>query len=294
VHFEGVIPAALTPFDANGEVDVDALAATVGGLLDDGATGVVATGTMGEAQSLSRSERRLVIETLVAAVDGRVTVTAGVSSETPSTSIAFAEDAAAAGAGALMLLPSLGYSGDAREIEAFYRAVAKSTDLPIMAYNNPKASGTDMPPDLVARLAEIDGVVAIKECSGDARRLAELLNITDGFEVLVGGDDWALEGFCAGATGWVSGVANIAPRECADLLRLCREGSLDDARAIYARILPLARLDMRPKLVQYFKAAMDLTGRHGGPCRPPRLELNESEQREVKEAVAALGAGVAA
>jgi dihydrodipicolinate synthase/N-acetylneuraminate lyase len=294
VHFEGVIPAALTPFDANDEVDVDALGATAGGLLDDGATGLVATGTMGEAQSLSRSERRLVIETLVAGADGRVTVTAGVSSETPSTSIAYAEDAAAAGAGALMLLPSLGYSGDAREIEAFYRAVAESTDLPIMAYNNPKASGTDMPPALVARLAAIDGVVAIKECSGDARRLAELLNITDGFEVLVGGDDWALEGFCAGATGWVSGVANIAPRECADLLRLCREGSLDDARAIYARILPLARLDMRPKLVQYFKAAMDLTGRRGGPCRPPRLELNEGEQREVKEAVAALGAGVAA
>ena len=112
--------------------------------------------------------------------------------------------------------------------------------------------------------------------------------------MLVGGDDWALEGFCAGATGWISGVANIAPRECADLLRLCREGSLDDARAVYARLLPLARLDMRPKLVQYFKAAMDLTGRPGGPCRPPRLELSQSERREVEHAVTALGAGVTA
>jgi 4-hydroxy-tetrahydrodipicolinate synthase len=120
-----------------------------------------------------------------------------------------AADAAAAGAGALMLLPPLGYEGDAREIEAFYRAVAESTELPIMAYNNPKASGTDMPPALIARLAEIDGVVAIKECSGDARRLAELLNATEDFEVLVGGDDWALEGFCAGATGWISGVGSM-------------------------------------------------------------------------------------
>jgi 4-hydroxy-tetrahydrodipicolinate synthase len=294
MHFEGVIPAALTPFDANDRVDADALSAIAGRLLENGATGLVGTGTMGEAQSLSRSERRLVIETLVSAADGRVTVTAGVSSETPARSIALAEDAAAAGAGALMLLPSLGYSGDAREVEAFYRAVAESTGLPVMAYNNPKASGTDMSPALVARLAAIDGVVAIKECSGDARRLAELLNATDGFEVLVGGDDWALEGFCAGATGWISGVANIAPRECVDLLRLCREGSLDEARAVYARILPLARLDMRPKLVQYFKAAMDMTGRYGGPCRPPRLELTESERREVEQAVARLGAGVAA
>jgi 4-hydroxy-tetrahydrodipicolinate synthase len=294
VHFEGVIPAALTPFDEGDKVDVDALSATAAWLIDAGASGLVGTGTMGEAQSLSRSERRVVIEALVGAADGRVTVTAGVSSETPASSIAYAEDAAAAGAGALMLLPPLGYAGDAAEVEAFYRAVASVTDLPIMAYNNPKASDTDMPPALIARLAAIDGVVAIKECSGDARRLAELLNLTEGFEVLVGGDDWALEGFCAGATGWISGVANIAPRECVDLLRHCREGNLDEAREVYARILPLARLDMRPKLVQFFKAAMDMVGRHGGPCRPPRLELTEAERREVEEAVAALGAEVPA
>jgi 4-hydroxy-tetrahydrodipicolinate synthase len=294
VHFEGVIPAALTPFDEGDKVDVDALSVTAAWLIDAGASGLVATGTMGEAQSLSRSERRVVIETLVGAADGRVTVTAGVSSETPSSSVAYAEDAAAAGAGALMLLPPLGYAGDAGEIEAFYRAVASATDLPIMAYNNPKASGTDMPPALIVRLAAIDGVVAIKECSGDARRLAELLNVTEGFEVLVGGDDWALEGFCAGATGWISGVANVAPGECLDLLRLCREGNLDEAREVYARILPLARLDMRPKLVQFFKAAMDMVGRRGGPCRPPRLELTKAERREVEEAVAALGAEVPA
>jgi 4-hydroxy-tetrahydrodipicolinate synthase len=294
VHFEGVIPAALTPFDESDKVDVDALAATGAWLIDTGASGLVGTGTMGEAQSLSRSERRVVIEALVGAADGRVTVTAGVSSETPASSIAYAEDAAAGGAGALMLLPPLGYAADAAEVEAFYRAVASATDLPIMAYNNPKASGTDMPPALIARLAAIDGVVAIKECSGDARRLAELLNLTEGFEVLVGGDDWALEGFCAGATGWISGVANIAPRECIDLLRHSRDGNLDEARDVYARILPLARLDMRPKLVQFFKAAMDMVGRHGGPCRPPRLELTEAERREVEEAVAALGAEVPA
>jgi 1-pyrroline-4-hydroxy-2-carboxylate deaminase len=294
VHFEGVIPAALTPFDESGSVDVEALSATASRLLDQGVTGLVGTGTMGEAQSLSRAERRTVIETLVDAAGGRVTVTAGVSSETPSLSIAYAEDAAAAGAQALMLLPPLGYAGDALEVEAFYRAVAEATALPIMAYNNPKASGTDMLPALVERLAAIEGVVAIKECSADARRLAELLNATEGFEVLVGGDDWALEGFCAGATGWISGVANIAPRECVELLRLCRDGSLDEARAVYARILPLARLDMRPKLVQFFKAAMDMTGQRGGPSRPPRLELTDAERREVEQAVAALGAGVAA
>jgi 4-hydroxy-tetrahydrodipicolinate synthase len=293
MYFEGVIPALVTPFGADGSVDAAALGRHVEWLLENGSTGLVGTGTMGEAQSLSAGERRLVIETLVEAADGRVTVTAGVSSETPANSIAFATEAAAAGAGGLMLLPPLGYHGDEREIEAFYREVAGASGLPVMAYNNPKASGTDMSPALIARLAEIDGVVAVKECSGDARRIAEILFATQDFEVLVGGDDWALEGFCAGATGWISGVANVAPRECADLYRLCSEGSLEPARELHGRLLPLGRLDMKPKLVQYFKAAMDSVGRQGGPCRPPRLELTAGERREVEEAVRALGAGVA-
>jgi 1-pyrroline-4-hydroxy-2-carboxylate deaminase len=293
MYFEGVVPALVTPFGEDGAVDAEALARHAEWLLDNGVTGLVGTGTMGEAQSLSAAERRLVIEMLAEAVDGCVTVTAGVSSETPAASIAFAADAAAAGAGALMLLPPLGYQGDEREIEAFYREVAGASGLPVMAYNNPKASGTDMLPGVVARLAAIDGVVAVKECSGDARRIAEILNATGDLEVLVGGDDWALEGFCAGASGWISGVANIAPRECADLYRACSEGRLDTARELHGRLLPLGRLDMRPKLVQYFKAAMDLVGREGGPCRPPRLELTEDERREVEEAVRALGAGVA-
>jgi 1-pyrroline-4-hydroxy-2-carboxylate deaminase len=294
MRFEGVIPAVMTPFDDGGRVDTTALAADAGWLIDEGVTGLVGTGTMGEAQSLSAAERRLMIETLVAAADGRVPVTAGVSSETPSRTIGYAVDATAAGAGALMLLPPLGYAGDEREIETFYRTVADATELPIMVYNNPKASGTDMRPGLILRLAEIEGVVAVKECSEDARRIAQIAAAGgDDFEVLVGGDDWALEGFCAGATGWIAGVANVAPRECVELFRLCREGRLEEARAVYARILPLARLDMRPKLVQLFKAAMDLVGRHGGPSRPPRLALTDDERREVEAAVRTLGVEVA-
>jgi 1-pyrroline-4-hydroxy-2-carboxylate deaminase len=291
--FEGVIPAVVTPFDESGRVDTAALAANADWLIEGGATGLVGNGTMGEAHSLSTEERRLVIETLASTAEGRVAVTAGVSSGTPAASIGYATDAAAAGADSLMLLPPLGYEGDEREIEAFYRTVTEATELPIMAYNNPKASGTDMRPRLVARLGEIDGLVAVKECSGDARRIAEILNAAEELEVLVGGDDWALEGFCAGATGWIAGVANVAPRECVELYRLCREGRLDEARAVYARILPLARLDMHPKLVQFFKAAMDQVGRAGGPCRPPRLELNEDEREEVDAAVRALGVEVA-
>jgi 4-hydroxy-tetrahydrodipicolinate synthase len=295
MRFPGIVPAVTTPFDPAGAVDAAALGANVAALLDAGVHGVVATGTMGEAGSLSAEERRLVVGHVARAAVGRVPVIAGVSSGTPAASIAFAADAAEAGATALMLLPPLGYRGDEREIEAFYRAVAEAAGLPVMAYNNPEASGTDMPPALIARLADrVEGVVAVKECSGDARRIPALLAAAPGLEVLVGGDDWALEGLAAGATGWVSGVADVAPAACVALYEHCRHGELEPAREIYRRLLPLARFDMTPKLVQYFKAAMDEVGFTGGPCRPPRLPLTEPERAALGEALALLREGAAA
>jgi len=291
VRFPGIIPAITTPFDATGAIDVAALERNLAGLLDAGVHGFVATGTMGEAGSLSADERRTVVAAAVRAAAGRVPVIVGVSAGTPDAAIAYAADAARAGADAIMLLPPLGYRGDAREILAFYRAVGQAAELPLMAYNNPEASGTDMAPELIARIAaEVEQVVAVKECSGDARRIAALLNVAPELEVLVGGDDWALEGLLAGATGWVSGVADCAPAECAELYEACRSGELERARAIYGRLLPLARLDMTPKLVQFYKGAQDALGFTGGPVRPPRLPLDEADRAVLDEAVAALRA----
>ena len=287
MRFPGIIPAVTTPFDTSGAVDTAALEGNVTALLDAGVHGIVATGTMGEAGSLSNGERRTVVAAVVEAVEGRVPVIVGVSAGTPAAAIALAADAAGAGASALMMLPPLGYRGDAREIEAHYRAVGEAGGLPLMAYNNPEASGIDMRADLITRLfEEVDAIVAVKECSGDARRIPELINAAPDLEVLVGGDDWALEGFAAGATGWVSGVADILPRECVELYDACRAADLETARAIYARLLPLARFDMSPKLVQYFKAAMDEVGFAGGPCRPPRLALTDEERAALHDAMA--------
>jgi 4-hydroxy-tetrahydrodipicolinate synthase len=294
MRFPGILPAVTTPFDASGAVDADALQANVRALLDAGVHGIVGTGTMGEAGSLSSAERRAVIANVVEAVEGRVPVVAGVSAATAEQAGAYARDAAAAGAVAIMCLPPLGYRGDEREVEAFFAAVGGATGLPLMLYNNPEASGVDMPAALIARIAAgVEQVVAVKECSGDARRIPALLHATD-LEVLVGGDDWALEGFCAGATGWVSGVAVVAPAECVALYEHCRAGELEPARELYARLLPVARFDMTPKLVQYFKAAQDAVGLTGGATRPPRLPLTDNERAALDGALRALRAGVPA
>jgi dihydrodipicolinate synthase/N-acetylneuraminate lyase len=291
--FEGIIPAVTTPFDASGAIDEGALERNVAAYLDAGVHGIVANGTMGEAGSLSAEERRTAVAAIARAAAGRVPVIAGVSAGTPSAAIGFAADAA--GATALMMLPPLGYHGDAHEVAAFYRAVAEAGGLPLMAYNNPAASGVDMPPELIAELGrDIENLVAIKECSGDVRRIPAIIALAPELEVLVGGDDWALEGFCAGATGWVTGVADVVPADCVELWERCRAGDLDRARAIYQRLLPLARFDMTPKLVQYFKGAMDEVGLAGGPVRPPRLELTEPEREELAVALRALRAPAAA
>jgi 4-hydroxy-tetrahydrodipicolinate synthase len=294
LRFPGIIPAVTTPFAASGAVDTEALQANVRALLEAGVHGIVGTGTMGEAGGLSTRERRDVIAAIAEAAEGRVPVIAGVSAGTAEQAGAYGADAAAAGAVALMCLPPLGYRADEHELEAFYAAVGEATGLPLMVYNNPEASGVDMPATLIARIAErVEQVVAVKECSGDVRRIALLLHATE-LEVLVGGDDWALEGFAAGATGWVSGVADVAPAQCVALYEHCRAGELDAARDVYRRLLPLGRFDMTPKLVQYFKGAMDEVGFVGGPTRAPRLPLDDDERGALRAALALLGAEVAA
>jgi 1-pyrroline-4-hydroxy-2-carboxylate deaminase len=295
MRFPGIIPAVTTPFDANGAVDAAGIAANVRFLLDAGCHGVVGTGTMGEAGSLDRGERRLVLETVAEAVDGAVPLIAGISAGTAAASVAYARDAVAAGASAVMCLPPLGYRADVAELIAFYGAVAEGAGVPVMLYNNPEASGVDLRAEQIVAIADrVPGIVAVKECSGDVRRIPALIAAAPQLEILVGGDDWALEGFAAGATGWVTGVADVAPRECVALYEHCQAGELGPAREIYQRLLPLARFDMTPKLVQYFKAAQDEVGLAGGPCREPRLPLTTSEREELAAALAVLREGVPA
>jgi 4-hydroxy-tetrahydrodipicolinate synthase len=288
MRFPGIIPAAITPFTDDDAVDVPALRSNLEALVDAGIGGLVATGTMGEAGQLGDDERRLVVDTCVAAADGRIPVIVGVSAGSTAAARKNADVARAAGATAVMCLPPQNYPGTLAELVAFYRVVAEA-GLPIMLYNNPGASGVDLAPDVIAAIArEVPAIVAVKECSGDARRIAALVNDTE-LEILVGGDDWALEGFATGATGWVSGVANVAPAECVALQEHVEAGRLAEARAIYARLLPLARLDMTPHLVQYFKGAMDAAGLRGGVSRGPRLPLDADQRVILDAAMAALG-----
>jgi 4-hydroxy-tetrahydrodipicolinate synthase len=272
MRFPGIIPAVTTPFDETGEIQVDALRDNVESMIAAGIHGFVATGTMGESASLTVPERELVTRIVAETVAGRVPVLGGIAASTSRVACEYAMVARDAGADALMVLPPLNYNGDVHEIAAFYDAIGTASGLPLMAYNNPVASGVELSVDQIVQLAAlVPAIVAVKECVGETRNIAALIAATaDDFEVLVGGDDFALEGLCAGATGWISGVANVTAHECVQLYELIKAGRLPEAQGLYLRMLPLARLDFDPKLVQYFKAAMDRAGLVGGYSREPR------------------------
>ena len=197
---KGVYAAIVTHFAPDLSVDHDAVAADVKRLLADGVHGIVPNGSVGEGGSLTREERRSVLETVVAAAGGEAPVCAGISAATAEQAAMYARDAVSAGADAAMILPPLLYRADERELVEFFGSVARATELPLMVYNNPLGSGSDLRPELLARLAAaVPRITAFKETSGDARRIAELVNLCPEVDVMVGGDDWALEGLCAGA-----------------------------------------------------------------------------------------------
>lgn len=280
--WQGVFPAATTQFDEALAVDRDATAKVLAALIEDGVSGLIVCGTVGEGSSLTRAEKLSVVETAVLVSAHRVPVLVGVAEYTAAFGAELARDVARLGADGLMVLPPMVYTGKDREILAHFRAIAAATDLPIMLYNNPPAYRTDVTPAMIAALADVETIVAYKEASGDTRRIVDIRNMTgDRFVAFCGLDDVVVESAVLGAVGWVSGLSNVFPRECETLFRLARSGKLAEAVALYDWFMPLLHLDARGDLVQAIKYAEQLVGRGSERTRPPRLALDAAEKAEI-------------
>jgi 4-hydroxy-tetrahydrodipicolinate synthase len=182
-----------------------------------------------------------------------------------------------------MLLPPNAYRADPDAVVAHFRTVAE-VGLPIVAYNNPIDTKVDLTPQLLARLYGEGLIVAVKEFSGDVRRAYEIAERAPGLDLIVGSDDVVLELAIAGAVGWIAGIPNALPVECLALWRAALAGDLATALPAYRALHPLLRWDSKTEFVQAIKLAMDLAGRHGGMCRPPRAPLGEAAASAVREA----------
>jgi 4-hydroxy-tetrahydrodipicolinate synthase len=286
LEWSGVFPAATTQFDADLKVDLAASSAHFDALIGARVHGLIVLGSLGENGTLEPAEKIAVLSAAVEAVRGRVPVLAGVAEASTARACRFARDAEKAGADGLMVLPAMIYKSDPVETVAHFRSVARASRLPVLCYNNPVAYGVDVTPEMFAELADERTLVAIKESSGDVRRITELANrCGDRYALFMGMDDLVLEGVAAGVDGWVAGLVNAFPEETMRFWQLASSGRLREARELYRWFAPLLHLDALPKFVQYIKLAQQECGRGSERVRAPRLPLEGDERERVLELI---------
>jgi 4-hydroxy-tetrahydrodipicolinate synthase len=281
--------ATALPLREDLSVDFDRYAEHVRWLVDSGCDGVCPNGSLGEYQSLTPEERARVVRTAIDAVGGD-RVMPGVGAYGSAESRRWAEQAGAAGAGSVLLLPPNAYRADERIVEAHYAEVAQA-GIPVVAYNNPHDTKVDLTPALLARLHEAGHIVAVKEFSGNVRRPYEIAELAPELDLLIGADDVLLELAIAGAKGWIAGYPNALPAASVALYQAAVGGDLERALPLYRALHPLLRWDSKTEFVQAIKLSMDITGRYGGPCRPPRLPLTPEQEKVVRAATEAFLAG---
>ncbi len=291
-RFAGVYAATTMTFRDDGSVDFGQFGQHCAWLVGEGVAGLIPNGSLGEYEALSEAERARIVTTAIDAADGRVPVVPGVSAKSGPEARRWAEQAAGAGAAAVMSLPPTSHKPTADEVVAHFAEVARA-GLPIIAYNNPFSTRVDLTPPLLARLAGIEQVRGVKEFSQDSRRVAQIREQAPRLEVICGCDDTFVEAMLLGATGWIAGYVNAFPAASVRLYELCRAGDYAGAMDLYRVLLPALRWDADPRFVQAIKLAQEEAGRYGGPVRLPRLPLPADEEAEAR-AVARACAGVTA
>lgn len=283
MEWNGVMPAITTCFDEELNIDHDFTAKHVNWLVDNGCTGIVTNGSLGEGGAFSIDEKIALWKTVVGAVGDRVPVVAAIAAMTTADACSQAVEAASAGCSGLMVLPPYVYRGDWREMKYHVSQIVQATPLSCMLYNNPVAYGTDFLPEQVAELAaELPNLHSVKESSTDVRRVTAIRALVgDRLRIFVGVDDCIVEGINAGATGWIAGLVSAFPKESVDLYNYAMNGETEKAREIYEWFLPLLRLDTVPKFVQLIKLVQERVGWGSTRVRPPRLELVGAELNET-------------
>lgn len=287
MNWKGVMPAITTSFNRDLTVDHGFVADHCRWLLENGCSGIVALGSLGEGATLSFDEKQQILRTCVKAVGGDHPVVASISALTTVEAVALAKAAADLGCDGLMVLPPYVYQGSWREMKTHITAVFRATPLSCMLYNNPISYGTDFLPEQIQELAnECENFEAVKESSTDARRVSAIRALLDRrLEISVGVDDAVLEAVGVGATGWIAGLANALPRESVDLFNCGTQGQSEKAFQLYRWFLPLLRMDTLPNFVQLIKLVQAEVGHGNAWVRPPRLELEGAELERTKKII---------
>lgn len=286
MNWEGVYPAVTTKFTVDDRLDHEMFAKNIKAQLQAGVDGIILGGTLGEASSLMEDEKDELVKYTVELANGQVPVVMNIAEQTTKGAIRAAEKAKANGANGLMMLPPMRYKADDLETVTYFKAVANSTDLPIMIYNNPVDYKIEVTLDMFESLSECENIQAVKESTRDISNTTRMRNcFGNRFNILSGVDTLALESLLMGADGWVAGLVCAFPEETVAIYRLQKAGRIEEARAIYRWFLPLLELDINAKLVQNIKLAEVATGIGTENVRAPRLPLYGEERTKVLEII---------
>jgi len=283
MNWKGVMPAITTCFDQELRVDHEFIARHSRWLLNNGCSGIVPAGSLGEGATLSFDEKVEVVRTCVRAVGEQAPVVASISALSTSEAVSLAKACADQGCDALMVLPPFVYQGSWREMKAHISAVFDATPLSCMLYNNPISYGTDFLPEQITELAAEHGnFESVKESSSDPRRVAAIRALVgDRLEVFTGVDDEIVESVAVGASGWIAGLANALPRESVELFNSAINGDREKTFDLYRWFLPLLRMDTTPNFVQLIKLVQSEVGMGNPRVRPPRLQLQGKELEQT-------------
>ena len=280
--WKGVFPAVTTQLHKDQSLDLDGTAQHIETLIESGVDGLIMLGSLGENTLLEPEEKRAVMNAAIEASAGRVPVLSGVAEFSTAAACRYVRDMEKLGADGVMVLPAMVYKAQPEEVMAYYRTVARDTDLPIIVYNNPIAYSVDITPQLFEELANEKNLVAIKESCGDVRRITDLINqVGDRYTIFGGVDDLIVESVLLGATGWIAGVGLAFPKENQYLWNLITNGQWEKARTLYRWYTPLLHLDIPIKFVQYIKLCIQECGLGTEWVRAPRLPLVGEERERI-------------
>ena len=287
--FAGVLTALVTPF-RDGEIDEPALRELVDLQISAGVDGLVPCGSTGESATLSHAEHRRVVEIVVHAARGRVPVIAGTGSNNTREAVELTLHAKQAGAdGALLISPY--YNKPTQEgIYLHYAEVARRTAFPLLLYNIPGRTASNVLPATVARLADLEQVVGIKEACGDLAQISEVIErCPEGFRVLSGDDSLTLPILAIGGHGVICTTSNVAPEEMVALVRSFRAGDVETARRVHRRLLPLFDALFTETNPIPVKAALHMLGAIGPEIRLPLTPLSEPKRERLGVVLKELG-----
>ena len=282
VEWKGVMPAVTTKFTAQDTLDLDMFSVNIKAQIEAGVDGIVLGGTLGEASTLTNDEKKILIEKTVELAEGKIPVIINIAEQSTKDALKAAENAKNYGADGLMMLPPMRYKSTDYETVTYFETVAKSTDLPIMIYNNPVDYKIEVTLDMFEQLLKLENIQAVKQSTRDISNITRIKNrFGDRLRVLGGVATLALESLTMGADGWVAGLVCAFPKETVAIYKLVKAGRLQEAIEIYRWFLPLLELDINPQLVQNIKLAEVATGIGTEYVREPRLPLRGQERERV-------------